>query len=140
MNIPIQKLHPDAIVPQTAHAHDAGFDLHSIEDYELQPNERKLFKTGIAMSIPQGYVGLIWPRSGLSFKRGVDILGGVIDAGYRGDIGVILLNTGAIPLVVKKGERIAQMLIQPIVLPSFVEVENLDETDRGAGGFGSSGK
>lgn len=140
MNLKIQKLHPDAMIPKSAHDYDAGVDLHAIEDYELQPNERKLFKTGLAIELPVGYVALIWPRSGLSYKRGIDVLAGVIDAGYRGDCGVILLNTGSIPCVIKKGERIAQMLIQPIVLPTFEEVNSLDESVRGTGGFGSSGK
>jgi dUTP pyrophosphatase len=140
MNINIQTLHSDAIIPKAAHEHDAGVDLHAIEDYELQAGERKLFKTGLAIELPVGYVALIWPRSGLSYKRGIDVLAGVIDAGYRGDCGVILLNTGEIPCIIKKGERIAQLLIQPIVLPHFIEVEELNETIRGDGGFGSSGK
>ena len=140
MQIKIQKLHPDAIIPKPAHASDAAVDLHTIEDYELQPNERKLFKTGLALQLPEDYVSLIWPRSGLANKRGIDVLAGVIDAGYRGDYGVILLNTGAVPLVVKKGERIAQLLIQKKYLPEFVEVDSLDESERGLGSFGSSGK
>ncbi|MCA9477798.1 MAG: dUTP diphosphatase [Nanoarchaeota archaeon] len=140
MNIKVKKLHPDAIIPQAAHDSDAGVDLHALEDYELQPGERKLFPTGLSMELPPGYVSLIWPRSGLANKRGIDVLAGVIDAGYRGDYGVILLNTGQIPCVIKKGERIAQLLIQNITLPQFEEVDSLSETDRGEGGFGSSGK
>lgn len=140
MKINISILHPDAIIPKTAHDHDAGVDLHSLEDYELAVGERKLFKTGLAIELPMGYVALIWPRSGLAYKRGIDVLAGVIDAGYRGDCGVILLNTGAIPCIIKKGERIAQMLIQKITLPEFIQVKELNETVRGEGGFGSSGK
>lgn len=140
MLVKIQRLHSDAIIPKPAHAADAGVDLHSLEDYELQPGERKLFKTGLAMEFPAGYVALIWPRSGLAYTRGIVVLAGVIDSGYRGDYGVILLNTGSIPLVVKKGERIAQLLFQKISLPIFEEVDSLEETDRGEGGFGSSGQ
>ncbi len=140
MLVKIQKLHSDAIIPKAAHASDAGVDLHAIEDYELQPGERKLFKTGLAMEFPEGYVALIWPRSGLSYKRGIDVLAGVIDSGYRGDYGVILLNTGAVSLVVKKGERIAQLLFQKISLPKFEEVDSLEDSHRGDGGFGSTGK
>jgi dUTP pyrophosphatase len=140
MRVKVQKLHPDAIIPKPAHSSDAAVDLHAIEDYELQPGERKLFKTGLAMEFPEDYVALIWPRSGLAYKRGVDVLAGVIDAGYRGDYGVILLNTGAVPFIVKKGERIAQLIFQKKYLPDFEEVKSLEASERGAGGFGSSGK
>lgn len=140
MKLKIQKLHEGATLPKVAHATDAGVDLYACEDYDLAPGERRLFKTGIAMAIPQGYVGLIWPRSGLSYKKGSDILGGVIDSGYRGDIGIILLNTGSEIIDVKKGDRIAQMLFQEITLPEIQEVTSLEESDRGEGGFGSTGR
>lgn len=140
MNFKIKKLHSDAVIPKAAHQYDAGVDLHAIESYELNPGERKLFKTGLAIELPLNYVALVWPRSGLSYKKGIDVLAGVIDAGYRGDCGVILLNTGNEPCIISKHDRIAQLLIQKIILPVFEEVGVLKESIRGTGGFGSSGK
>ncbi len=137
----VKKLHPDAIMPTRANPTDAGFDLYALDDSVAWPRKRVLVQTGIAMAIPEGHVGLIWPRSGLAVKHGIDVMAGVVDSGYRGEIKVLLQNTDP-DLVHKihKGDRIAQILIQPIVAPELVEVDDLGETDRGAGGFGSTGK
>lgn len=137
--LPIQKLHPQAKVPTRAYEHDAGLDLTTVEEGVLKPGEGRIFKTGLAVAIEPGYVGLIWDRSSMG-KRGVKTLGGVIDSGYRGEIGVILWNLSKEDQVIQPGERIAQLLIQTIATPQTQEVQTLSTTDRGAGGFGSSGK
>jgi dUTP pyrophosphatase len=138
-NLPFQKLHPMAKVPTRAYSHDAGLDLTTVEEGTLKPGEGRIFKTGLAMAIEPGYVGLIWDRSSMG-KRGIKTLGGVIDSGYRGEIGVILWNLSKEDQIIQPGERIAQLLIQSVATPQTEEVANLSETDRGAGGFGSSGK
>lgn len=139
--VPIRRLHGDAKIPSQAKASDAGYDLHAIERYDLEPGEREMFRTGIAVAIPDGHVGYIKPRSGLAARNGLDVLGGVIDSGYRGEIGVILLNTDVSETIhVSKGDRIAQLVIQPVTSASFLEVETeLPASDRGQGGFGSTG-
>lgn len=134
----IQKIHPEAKVPTRAYEHDAGLDLSSVEAYTLQPGEGKIFKTGIAVAIDPGYVGLIWDRSSMG-KKGIKTLGGVIDSGYRGEIGVILWNISSEPREIQGGERIAQLLIQSVATPQTREVSSLSSTVRGTGGFGSSG-
>lgn len=138
----IKRLDPDLPLPQRAHADDAGIDLHSAENLTLQPGERALVSTGIAMAIDTGYVGLIHPRSGLAAKKGLSIVNtpGTIDSGYRGEIKVCLVNTDRSEAIsIARGDRIAQLLIQKIELPVVVEVDELDETERGEGGYGSTG-
>lgn len=138
--VPVKKLDPEAIMPTKANDTDAGYDLYALEDLEIGPVNQKLVKTGISMAIPKGYVGLIWPRSGLAYKHGLDVFAGVIDAGYRGDIGVILYNSKVNDhYKIKKGDRIAQILFQKIEGFDLVEVEDLEDSQRGLGGFGSSG-
>ena len=137
-SLPIQKLHPDAKVPTRAYEHDAGLDLTTIEAHVLKPGEGRIFKTGLAFALEPGYVGLIWDRSSMG-KRGIKTLGGVIDSGYRGEVGVILWNISPEPQEIKVGERIAQLLVQAVATPQTIESQNLSETARGAGGFGSSG-
>jgi len=137
--VPCKKLSENATVPTKAHKHDAGWDLYASENYTIQPSRRQLVKTGIAMAIPDGHVGLIWPRSGLATKNGVDVFAGVVDSGYRGDIGVCLYNSGRVGLVIKKGDRIAQIIFHKIPELKMKEVDSLDDSDRGDGGFGSSG-
>lgn len=138
--IKIKKLKPEATIPSYAHPGDAGMDLHSCEDYILKPGERKLFGTGLSFQLPEGYVSLFWDKSGLAFKNGVTVLAGVIEHSYRGEYGVVLLNTSQENFEVKKGQKIAQVLIQPICTAQVEQVEELSETKRGEGGFGSTGK
>ncbi len=137
--IKIKKIHPEAIMPKYVRPKDAAFDIYSIETKDIMPNQRVLISTGIIMAIPEGYVGLIWDRSGLAAKDGIITLGGVIDCTYRGEIKIILHNLSSNTFTVEKGTRIAQMLIQPVVQKVIIEVSDLDDTVRGEGGFGSSG-
>ena len=127
--------------PKYATYGDAGADLTSVEDIRIPAHQRVLVKTGIKIAIPNGYVGLVHPRSGLALKHGITVLNapGTIDAGYRGEVGVILLNTGNLDFEVKAGDRIAQLVIQKVEYAEFEIVDALTETDRGDGGFGSTG-
>jgi len=140
----IRKLREDAILPTYGSAFAAGADLYACEDEEITigVGETRLIHTGIAMAIPQGLVGLIYARSGLASKRGLAPANkvGVIDSDYRGEIMVALHNHGATPQTVAKGERIAQIVFTPYVAADFSVVDALDDTVRGAGGFGSTGK
>ena len=138
--IQLKKFNPQAVIPSRAHNTDAGYDLHSIGSHTIFPSERKLIKTGIGLAIPDGYYGRIAPRSGLAHKHGVDVLAGVIDSGYRNEIGVILINFGHEAFDVKNEDRIAQIIIEQCFDAEFGEVEEfLDQSERGAGGFGSTG-
>jgi dUTP pyrophosphatase len=131
-----------AVVPIYAQDGDAGADLCANENVEIRAGARKLVKTGIKIAIPDGYVGLIHPRSGLALKQGLTVLNapGTIDSGYRGDVGVILYNTEfSKTAVISKGDRIAQLVIQKVERAKFEIVDALDDTDRGEGGFGSTG-
>lgn len=139
MQLKIKKLTPEAIIPQAQRPGDAGLDLYSVEDYKLKPSERHTFKTGIALEIPIDYVGLVWDRSGLAAKHGLTSLAGVIDSNYRGEILITILNTSNEIYNVKKGDRIAQLLIQKYENVEFVETEELSESVRGANWSGSSG-
>lgn len=125
--------------PAQARQGDAGYDLASMEGYVLEPGEREPFRTGVAVAIPEGYVGYIKPRSGLAFRHGIDVLGGVIDSGYRGEILVILINLGQEDFTVSPGDRIAQLVIQPVMAVDFEDVLTLPDSVRGGGGFGSTG-
>ena len=142
MKLKIKKLTPDAIIPAYQTELAAGFDLHSVEDYVLKRGKRKLIKTGLAFEIEPGYEVQIRPRSGLAYKHGITVLNtpGTIDADYRGEIMVLLINLGEEDFEIKKGERIAQAVIAPVIQAEFVEVDELSETKRGKGGFGSTGK
>lgn len=140
MKLLIKKLHPEAKVPAFAHTTDAGLDLCAVETVTLAPGERKSIATGIAMAIPEGYVGLVWDKSGIAHKGGLKTLGGVIDAGYRGEIFVGLHNLSDAPYTFEAGHKVAQILIQAIVQPELVEAEELPEADRGEKAFGSTGK
>lgn len=129
-------------VPSYAKEGDAGFDLRARESVTLAPGERALVKTGVAFALPQGYVGLVHPRSGLAAKHGITVVNapGTVDAGYRGEIMVCLLNTDLRePFVVERGDRIAQMVVQRFETARFVVVDELPDSERGATGFGSSG-
>lgn len=140
MKIKVKKLNPNAKIPEYAHEGDAGFDLFTVEPFELGPGERKSIPLGIAMEIPHGYVGLIWDKSGLSHKYGIKSFGGVIDSGYRGEVHAGVMNLGDTYFKFEKGQKIAQMLIQKVDTADFVEVKELSDSERGKGGFGSSGK
>jgi len=139
MKILIRKLHPEAIAPVFAHPGDAGMDLYSVEAIVLKPGERRSVPTGIAIALPDGYVSLVWDKSGVSHKFGVKTLGGVLDSGYRGEYLIGLVNLGQEDFEIKKGQKIAQLLIQKVERPEIELVDELDETSRGTGGFGSTG-
>ena len=135
----IQLLSDKGTLPSKANRFDAGFDLYASENALIHPKERLLVSTDIAMAIPKGHVGLIWPRSGLAVKKGVDVFAGVIDSGYRGEVKVCLYNSGSEILEVEEGDRIAQLLIQKAENYFIKKVESLDDSERGDKGFGSSG-
>ena len=137
--ININLLHEDAIVPSRGSEESAGLDFHTIESVTIPPGQRALLKTGLAMSMPAGYVGLIWPRSKLAAKMGIDVLAGVVDSDYRGEIMISLLNTGLDPVEIKAGDKVAQMIIQHHRSDMQINVvEDLDETMRGKAGVNSS--
>lgn len=137
--VKIKKVHPDAVLPKFAHDGDAGMDLYSVENLILKPQHRAKIKTGIAMELPNDFVILILDKSGVSLK-GIKTLGGVIDPIYRGEMHVTLINLSSKNFEIKKGQKIAQILIQKIERPKLVEVDELSETQRGVNGFGSTGK
>ena len=129
-------------VPEVAHPGDAGADLRSAEDCVLAPGERKVIGTGVSIALPDGYVAFVVPRSGLAAKHGITVVNspGTVDAGYRGEIKVTLLNTDlSEPFSISAGDRIAQMIVMPFARARFIEVDRLPESERGEGGFGSSG-
>ena len=130
-------------MPTYAHPGDAGADLRSSESGVIPPGERRMFKTGISIAIPDGYVALVHPRSGLAAKHGITVLNtpGTVDAGYRGEVAVTLLNTDKVnEFKVEVGDRIAQIVFQAVEVAEFITVEHLPDTHRGTGGFGSTGK
>lgn len=141
MTVAFKKLVPEAQLPSYAHKGDAGMDLRSAVDVEVAPGARALVKTGLAMALPEGYEAQVRPRSGLALKQGITVLNtpGTIDEGYRGEVGVILFNSGDAPFKVSVGDKIAQMVIAPVTRAEVAEVLELDGTERGAGGFGSTG-
>ena len=142
MRVQIKKLHPDAIVPKYQTAGAAGVDLCSVEDVTIGEGDKALVATGLSMAIPQGWEGQVRPRSGLAAKSALTVLNspGTIDSDYRGEVKVILINHGHGVFHVRKGDRIAQMVFALVGRAEFAEVEALESTDRGAGGFGSTGK
>lgn len=142
MELAVRLLHPQARLPERAHPGDAGADLRSVEAVTIPAGERRDVGTGLALAIPAGYAGFVQPRSGLAFKHGIMVVNspGLIDAGYRGEVRVSLYNSGREPFAVGVGERIAQLVIQRVEEPAFVAAEELPETKRGDGGFGSSGR
>jgi dUTP pyrophosphatase len=141
IELPIQRLRPDAVVPRRAYSGDAGMDLSSCERIELAPGERALVPTGLAVAIPEGHAGFVQPRSGLAAKHGISIVNtpGLVDSGYRGELLVNLVNTDPREaFVVEPGMRIAQLVILPIPELELVEVDELPESERGVRGHGSS--
>lgn len=140
MKLNIQKLDPKAKLPSYAHPGDAGMDLFTTEDYTIQPKERHVFKTGVAMEIPDGYVGLIWDKSGLSAKHGLHHFAGVIDSIYRGEIQIVIYNSSDESYEFKQGDKIAQILIQKVEQVELEEANELSSTSREDKGWGSTGK
>lgn len=138
MKVLIKRFSPEAKIPAYSHAGDAGLDLFSCVHMTINPGETAVVPTGLQMAIPPGYVGLIWDKSGIAL-RGVHRLAGVVDSGYRGEVRVVLTNLGKEPFEINPGMKIAQMLIQPVQSVEIVEVDSLDPTSRGEGGFGSTG-
>jgi dUTP diphosphatase len=143
MRLRFARLADGARAPERVHDDDAGFDLHAAEAATLAPGERASVGTGIAVEIPEGHAGLVVPRSGLAARHGIGVVNapGVIDAGYRGEVRVLLLNSDREePFEVRPGDRIAQLLVVAVAAPELEELEALGETLRGAGGFGSTGR
>lgn len=143
MELRFQRLSEDAVLPRQAHPGDAGFDLHAAEPAHIGPGERWQVKTGLSVAIPPGHAGLVLPRSGLAHKHGISLVNGpgLIDSGYRGEVGVLLLNNDPAEIFrVEPGDRIAQLVIISLPDIDLIEVEELGETERGSGGFGSTGK
>jgi len=136
----IKKLNDSAIIPSKGSPHSAGYDLSTIEAYTLKPLERKLFKTGLSIAIPTGMYGRIAPRSGLAFKSGVDVMAGVIDEDYRGEVGVLLINLSDTEKQFNIGDKVAQIIFEFYNNVNLQVVDNLTETKKGEGGFGSSDK
>lgn len=142
IQLPIRRLDPTVELPTYAYLGDAGLDLRANEDVTLAPHERRLIPTGLAVAIPAGYAGFVQPRSGMALERGLSLANtpGLIDSQYRGELKVVAVNLDdAAPIRIERGERIAQLVIQRVPQVTLVEVDDLDETDRGTGGFGSSG-
>ncbi len=141
MNIPVQKLHPAASLPRFGSAGAAGADLCALFGATLQPGETALIRTGLALAIPAGFGGFVFARSGLASKRGLAPANkvGVIDSDYRGELLVALYNQSGAPQTVEAGERIAQLVLLPVPAAAYLEADTLEETPRGAGGFGSTG-
>ncbi len=139
MNLLIKKLHDDAKIPTRAHHDDAGMDLYSFGAHTVAPHTLIKIPTGVAMEITQGYVGLIWDKSSLGAK-GLKTLAGVVDAGYRGEVHVVIQNFSDEPYTFEHGHKLAQMLIQKVEFPEIIEVTSLSDSTRGERGFGSTGK
>ena len=138
----IKRLDPRAVLPTRAYAHDAGLDLYALDAVTLEPGERASVRTGVAVQIPEGQAGLVLPRSGLAARHGIALVNapGLIDAGYRGEVRVLLLNTDREqPCMLQAGDRIGQLVLITIATPAVVEVQELEQSERGDGGFGSSG-
>lgn len=142
INLPIKRLDPTVELPSYAYAGDAGLDLRASESVVLKPLERRLVSTGLAIAIPEGYAGFVQPRSGLALRKGLSMANtpGLIDAHYRGELRVCAVNLDSQNnIVIERGERVAQLVIQKVPVVTLTEVDELDETDRGTAGFGSSG-
>ena len=141
MKIPVTRQDPMHSIPGRGRSGDAGADLAASVAVEIAPGERALIPTGIAVAIPEGFAGFVVPRSGLAVKHGVTVINapGLIDSGYRGELKVGIVNHGDVPFEISIGDRIAQLVVMAVVSPEYVEVEELDTTSRGTGGFGSTG-
>lgn len=138
----VQLLHPEARAPERTRPGDAGFDLRAVEPFTLAPGERALVPTGVAIALPPNHAGLVTPRSGLAVKHGISVVNGpgLVDPNYRGELKVVLINLGDETFHGEPGDRIAQLLIVPFAAPPIAIVDELDDTERGGAGFGSSGR
>ena len=134
-----KRLHPEARLPSRGSARAAGLDLYAVECLTIEPGGRAAVRTGLAVAVPRGFYGRVAPRSGLAVRHGIDVLAGVIDSDYRGEILCALVNHGREPFEIEPGARIAQLVVEAIATPEPAWAEDLEETDRGAGGFGSTG-
>ena len=139
MKLQVQKLDKEAKLPSYAYKGDAGMDIYSIENIDVSPGEKVAVHTGLRLAIPQGYAGFVWDKSGLAVKHHLKTMAGVIDSNYRGELQVVLTNLGKENYHIEKGSKIAQLIISPIASFEIEEAEIVDETERGEGGFGSSG-
>ncbi len=139
MEIKIKRLDKEVELPQYTKEHDAALDLRTNEEGIIKPGETKTFGTGLAFEIPRGHAGLVWDRSGLAAKNSIHTMAGVVDSGYRGEVKIVLKNLSSEDFMIEKGMRIAQLVVQPVLNVNVKEVEELEETERGATGFGSSG-
>ncbi|MGH9874209.1 MAG: dUTP diphosphatase [Pyrinomonadaceae bacterium] len=134
-----KKLDPKAILPSRGSSHAAGLDIFSIEDVAIEPKQRALVGTGLAVAIPEGYYGRVAPRSGLATQKGLDVLAGVIDCDYRGEVRCLLYNSGDEVIQLPAQSKICQLIVEKIITPSAVWSDEISDTDRGSGGFGSTG-
>lgn len=139
MKIKAKKIYPDAILPQTMRTGDAAMDFYAYNNYQVKPGERVVASTGVAIAIPDGYWGNVRDRGGLAAKHGIHTMAGVVDANYRGEVQIVIINLGSETYDIKKGDRICQMIIERHEQVELDEVEELDETNRGEGRFASSG-
>ncbi|MGV8169663.1 MAG: dUTP diphosphatase [Candidatus Nanoarchaeia archaeon] len=140
MRMKVKKIHPDAKLPSYAHEGDAGMDVFALEDCTLKAGERKTLRTGISYELEPGFVSLIWDKSGLASKHGLKTMAGVIESNYRGELMIVLLNTSDVDYHIEKGDKIANMLIQPVTAAKIEEVQELSDANRGTNAFGSSGR
>ena len=134
-----KQLDQRAVLPRRGSARSAGLDIYSIEDLEIGPRQRVAARTGLAVAIPPGFYGRVAPRSGLAAKNGLDVLAGVIDSDYRGEVQCLLYNTSDEKIILPAGNKICQLIVEQIIMPEAVWATDLEETVRGAGGFGSTG-
>jgi len=141
LKVRIQKVHEHATIPNYAHEGDSGMDLYSVEEHVLTPGERKLIPTGLKIALPIGYEAQVRPKSGLALKHGITIINtpGTVDAGYRGELGLIVINHGTFDYKIERKQKVAQLVIQKVERAKLEEVESLEDTQRGTGGFGSTG-
>lgn len=140
MKIKIKKLNPEALIPKYAHPGDVGMDMFSLEDYDLKPGERKIFFCGFALEFESGFAAIVKDKGSLPKNAGLHTMGGVFDAGYRGEYNVNLINLGQEIYHISKGDKIAQLVIYPVIIADLEEVKELTDSSRGEGRFGSTGK
>jgi len=140
MQIKIQKIYPDTKLPSYAHPGDVGMDMYSRENYDLKPGERKIFEFGFKLEFPEGYAAIVKDKGSLPKNAGIHTIGGVFDAGYRGEYNANLINLGSETYCISKGDKLAQLVIYPVIIAELEETDALSDTSRGEGRFGSTGK